>query len=81
MFKPKMKRVTTLTDEEVLQLFEDYVDKGYELIVSIGKSDESGSGEFALKVNNAILEVLSEEEAFEYKCKLISNALRKLVGK
>ncbi|WP_167630144.1 hypothetical protein [Listeria valentina] len=69
-----------MTDEEVLKVFEDYVGEGYELITSIAKSEKSGSGEFALKVNNAILEVLSEEEAFEYKCKLISETLRKFVN-
>lgn len=37
-----------LTDEEVLQLFEDYVDKGYEILVSALKSETSGSG---LRVN------------------------------
>lgn len=70
----------TLTDEEALQLFEDYVNRGYEMLVSVWKSEKSEAGELALKINSVMLDVLSDEEAFEYKCKLVIKSLRELMG-
>ncbi|HAC2411869.1 TPA_asm: hypothetical protein GJA98_15030 [Listeria monocytogenes] len=70
-----------MTDEEALQLFEDYVNRGYEMLVSVWKSEKSEAGELALKINSVMFDVLSDEEAFEYKCKLVINSLRELVSK